>query len=281
MLQEPWRRFRAPFLRLFVDNDTMADMNVDGRAIAESVYAALGATLQGKKLGIVVSTGDAVTDSYVRIKTRAAQRLGVEIIRRELPPDASTQDALDAVRSLIEHSDGIIVQLPLPAGIDADTVLAGVPPSHDVDALNPGALVVAPVAGAMQEILRVAGVTAAGKQAVVIGEGRLVGAPCAGLLRTLGAQVTVVTKGDSLDVLHDADVIVSGAGSPGLIRPDMIKEGVVVIDAGTSESSGKIAGDAEPACADKASVFTPVPGGVGPVAIAMIFKNLAVLARHR
>lgn len=278
MLQEPWRRFKAPFLRLFADDDTMADMNVDGRAIAGSVYAVLGTKLQGKRLGIVVSAGDAVTDSYVRIKTRAAERLGVEIVRRELLPGASTADALDAVRSLIDASDGIIVQLPLPADINADMVLAGVPPSHDVDALNQGALVVAPVAGAMQEILRVAGVTATGKQAVVVGEGRLVGAPCADLLRTLGAQVTVVTKGDSLDVLHDADIVVSGAGSPGLIRPDMIKEGAVIIDAGTSESSGKIAGDAEPACAEKASVFTPVPGGVGPVAIAMIFKNLRDLS---
>lgn len=255
-------------------------MIIDGRAIAEAAYVALGDTLVGAKLGIVVSVGDAVTDSYVRIKTRAAQRLGVEIVRRELPVGATTADALDAVRSLTDAADGIIVQLPLPGSVEADTVLAEVPPSHDVDALNPGASVEAPVAGAMQEILRAAGVEVAGKRAVVVGKGRLVGAPCASLLRELGADVTAVTKGDSLDVLKDADIVVSGAGSPGLITPDMISDGVVLIDAGTSESSGKVAGDADPACADKSSVFTPVPGGVGPVAIAMIFKNLAALSQR-
>lgn len=249
-------------------------MIVDGKALAESMYVALGTELAGMRLGIVVSAGDAVTDSYVRIKTRAAARLGVEIVRRELPTEATTADAIDAVRSLIDASDGIIVQLPLPEHIDADAVLAAVPPGRDVDALNPGALVVAPVAGAMQEILHTTSVEVKGKRAVVVGNGRLVGAPCALLLQKLGADVTVVTRGDSLDVLRDADIIVSGAGSPGLIRPDMIKEGAVIIDAGTSESSGKVMGDAEPACAEKASVFTPVPGGVGPIAIAMIFRNL-------
>lgn len=253
-------------------------MIVDGRTIADAIYAAFGDTLIGMKLGIVVSGGNAVTDSYVRIKTRAAERLGVEIVRRELAPSASTADAIDAVRSLVGVSDGIVVQLPLPETIDADEVLTAVPPSHDVDALNQGALVVAPVAGAMQEILRVADVHAAGKRAVVVGSGRLVGAPCATLLRQLGAEVVVITRGDSLSPLRDADIIVSGAGSPGLIQPGMIKEGAVLIDAGTSESSGNIAGDADPTCAQKAAVFTPVPGGVGPVAIAMIFKNLRDLS---
>jgi methylenetetrahydrofolate dehydrogenase (NADP+)/methenyltetrahydrofolate cyclohydrolase len=256
-------------------------MVVDGKIIAESVYAAIGTKLRGKRLGIVVSTGDVVTDSYVRIKARAAERLGVEIVRRELSPDATTADALAAVASLVEVADGIIVQLPLPPQADADTVLAAVPPERDVDALNTGAFVTAPVAGAVREILKTADIDAAGKRAVVIGQGRLVGVPCAALLRELGADVMVVTRGDSLEPLHDADIVVSGAGVPGLIKPDMIRNGVVLIDAGTSESSGKVAGDADSACAEKASVFTPVPGGVGPLAIAMIFKNLFDLMQEK
>ena len=94
-----------------------------------------------------------------------------------------------------------------------------------------------------------------------------------------GADVTVLEKGDSFDTLKDADIIVLGAGEPGLVKPEHIKDGVVLIDAGTSEVSGKVAGDADPACAEKASVFTPVPGGVGPIAVAMIFKNLSALAQ--
>ena len=81
--------------------------------------------------------------------------------------------------------------------------------------------------------------------------------------------------------LHTADIIISGAGHPGMIRPEMIKDGVVLIDAGTSESGGKVVGDADPSCADKASVFTPVPGGVGPIAVAMIFKNLFELMQFQ
>lgn len=257
-------------------------MNVDGKAIAESVYAGIGMQLEGRRLGIVLSPGDAVTDAYVRIKSRAAQRLGVEIVRQELPAGASTESALAMVRALQEQGvDAIIVQLPLPAGIDTDTVLATIPPALDVDAINPAALVVAPVADAMREILRSFGIDSAGKRAVVVGEGRLVGAPCAALLRELGADVTVVTKGDSLEALCAADIVVSGAGVPGLIKPEMICDGVVLIDAGTSESSGEVVGDVDPACAQKASVFTPVRGGVGPVAIAMIYRNLlALVTRH-
>ena len=98
------------------------------------------------------------------------------------------------------------------------------------------------------------------------------------LLRALGAEVSVVTKesGD-LSLLTDADIVISGAGVPGLIRPEHLKEGVVLIDAGTSESGGAIVGDADPACAEVASVFTPVPGGVGPVAVACLFRNVAAL----
>lgn len=99
------------------------------------------------------------------------------------------------------------------------------------------------------------------------------------MLAEMGARVTSIGRGDSLDPLKEADIIVLGAGEPGLVRPGHIKDGVVLIDAGTSESSGKIAGDADPACADKAALFTPVPGGVGPVAVAMIFKNLLALTK--
>lgn len=240
-------------------------MIIDGRHIAEEIIAGLGDSLRGKKLGIVVGVQDAATDSFVRIKTRVAERLGVEVIRGELS-------------ELSQTCDGIIVQLPHP---NAEELIAAIPSEKDLDAIGPKPLVRTPVAEAIGEVLSRANVTALGKKAVVVGKGRLVGAPAAELLKELGAQVVVVTQTQgSLTDLKDADIVVLGAGEPGFIGPDMIKEGVVLIDAGTSEAAGKLMGDAQPACAQKASVFTPVPGGIGPIAVAMIFKNLYELGRR-
>lgn len=264
-------------------------MIIDGKQIAESIYVDLavrrGNIERNIKLGIIVGTQDAVIESFVRIKTRAADRLGVEIVRIDLPARADTQSAIDAVQKLAQEADGIIVQLPLPSTINTDEVLATIPANRDVDGINPAVsdsdrIVHAPVALAVEEILKRSGVETAGKHTVVVGAGRLVGAPVAVMLRTRGADVSVVTLEEgSLDALKNADIVVLGAGSPGFVKPEMLKEGVVLIDAGTSEAGGKVMGDADPACAHVASIFTPVPGGVGPIAIAMIFKNLFTLAK--
>ncbi len=227
-----------------------------------------------------MTAGDTATVSFVKIKARAAQRLNIDISRIKLGPDADTAEAIYAVQELVKHTQGIIVQLPLPQGVKITRVLTSLPESHDVDALNSNRLVRPPVAEAIAEIFARTNVSAAGKEAVVVGAGRLVGAPAADLLRDLGAHVEVVTRTEgSLETLVDADIVVLGAGKPGLVQPQMLKEGVVLIDAGTSEAGGRLAGDALPQCAEVASIFTPVPGGVGPLAVAMIFKNLLVLAR--
>ena len=254
-------------------------MVVNGRAIAERVYASLGE--RALTLGILMLGSDPVTGSFVRAKERAAARLGVTVERETLPEDASQADIEEHVAALASRTDGIIVQLPLPSHIDIESVLAAIPPEKDVDGISPAPMVRPPVAGAVHEILREGAVQALDANAVVVGAGRLVGAPCITLLRDLGAHVEVLRKGDSLAALREADIIVLGAGEPGMVLPEHIKEGAVVIDAGTSESSGKVVGDADPACAEKASLFTPVPGGVGPVAIAMIFMNLYTLADRR
>lgn len=259
-------------------------MIVDGKHIAEDVLGALAAAggLAGAKLGLVMAGGNAATESFVRIKERAAARLGVEVVREVLPEGAATADAVAAVRKLSEICGGVIVQLPLPETIDTEAVLSAIPKEKDLDAVNPTVadeerLAMAPVAGAIAEILSRAQVEVSGKKAAVVGAGRLVGRPAAHLLQKFGAEVSILRDGESLSPLAEADIIVSGAGKPGLIKPEHIKEGTALIDAGTSESEGKLAGDADPSCADKCAVFTPVPGGVGPVAVAMIFKNLAAL----
>ena len=260
-------------------------MIVDGKAIAESTMEELArkrsAFSRTPHLGIVVARGNAATDSFVRIKERAAAQLNVELVREELSQDATTEAVIAAVERLGRTCDGVIVQLPLPSPIDTDGVLAALPAQVDVDALGTSPVVYAPVAEAMLEIFARHDVEVRGKKAAVVGQGRLVGVPCSRALSKAEADVEVFGEGDSLDALLRADIIVSGAGVPGLIKPDMIREGVVLIDAGTSEQGGKLAGDADPACADKTSVFTPVPGGVGPIAIAMIFKNLFTLMEKK
>jgi methylenetetrahydrofolate dehydrogenase (NADP+)/methenyltetrahydrofolate cyclohydrolase len=262
-------------------------MIIDGKAIAENIYTELEARVSRRpSLGIIVASHDPVIESFVRIKSRAAARLGVEMRRIDLLNKPTTAEAIAAIEKLAPEVDGIIVQLPLPTELDTELILAAIPPYLDVDGINPAVAesdraVRAPVAGAIAEILKVNNVDPKGNVAVVIGAGRLVGIPAAHLLESLGARVSVVTlESGTLDILHTADIVVLGAGNPGFIKPEMIKEGVVLIDAGTSESSGKVVGDADPMCATKCSVFTPVPGGVGPIAVAMIFKNLFTLAER-
>lgn len=252
-------------------------MILDGRAIAERVFSSL--VQQPLSLGVLLTEGNPVTNSFVRIKAKAAERLGITLVRAEVSPSMTTGDAKALLVDLVRRTDGVIVQLPLPSELDADALIGAIPGSKDVDGISPEARVRPPVAAAIEEILMTELVPTRGRKAVVVGSGRLVGAPSARLLRELGAEVQVLAKGDSLDVLKNADIVVLGAGEPGLIKPEHIKDGVVLIDAGTSESNGKVAGDADPACAEKASVFTPVPGGVGPIAVAMIFRNLFELAK--
>lgn len=267
-------------------------MIVDGKRIAQDMYAELApkfAALSKKiKLGIVVVGANPVIESFVGIKTKAAERLGVEMVRVNVSEKSDAGKIEQAVARLVLATDAVIVQLPLPHGIDTNQILKGVPKEKDVDALNPAIsedqrLVHAPVALAVVEILKRSKIEIAGKRTVVIGAGRLVGAPSAWLLRSLGADVSIFSLEEgSIDDLKEADIVVSGAGSPGMIKPEYLKRGVALIDAGTSELNKKLTGDADPACAEVASIMTPVPGGVGPVAVAMIFRNLFdLVSRHR
>lgn len=230
-------------------------------------------------LGIVCCEPDVVIESFVRIKARAAEKLGVRMVRRDVPASLGTDGMIEAIAALAPMAQGVIVQLPLPAHIDTERVLAAIPLEKDVDGLAPHSPVMPPVARAVREILRGNNVEMRDADAVVLGSGRLVGAPCARMLREEGARVTVVTKETgSLACLAEATIVVSGVGEPGLITPEMIRNGVVLIDAGTSEQGGKVCGDVDPRCAEKSRIFTPVPGGVGPIAVAMIFENLFTLA---
>ncbi len=200
---------------------------------------------------------------------------------------------LDAIQQSIPVTDAILVQLPLPSNIDMKAVCDSIPIEKDADVLSTAArekfekgdadALLPPVAGAIREIFAFGKVEVTGKKAVVIGDGWLVGKPAATWLAQQGAEVEVVNSKtvDLAAALRAADIIVSGAGDAHIIKPEMLKDGVVLIDAGTSESSGVLAGDADPACAAKCPVFTPVPGGVGPIAVACLFDNAVTLAERK
>ncbi|MEJ0053583.1 MAG: bifunctional 5,10-methylenetetrahydrofolate dehydrogenase/5,10-methenyltetrahydrofolate cyclohydrolase [bacterium] len=269
-------------------------MILDGKRLAADILSR--ARARSEQLGrmptlrVVACGGNAATASYLKIKEKRAAEAGIGMIVQTLPETATTTELIAAVTAATE--DALIVQLPLPATVDTQAVLDAIPVEKDADVLSSAArarfergedgALLPPVVGAVAEIVR--GVSIAGKKAVVIGNGWLVGAPVATWLNRQGADVSIATIETAPEelarMLSGADIIVAGAGSAGLVKPEIIKEGVILIDAGTSESGGVIRGDADPAGAEKCSLFTPVPGGVGPVAVAKLFENVIELAEY-
>jgi len=263
--------------------------SVDGKALAENVYTEIRQQVRqlGKapRLAIITCDPDFATKKYLALKQAKAKAVGFSVTVCELSEVVSTEIVVEKINSLTPEVDAIIVQLPLPPIINLDIVLANIPPSHDADALNPKttSLVWSPVVAACAYILDKAKVEIANRHATVVGSGRLVGQPIYRWLNIKGAAVSLVTK-DTKDIgyyTRPADIVVSGAGVPGLITPDLIKPGAVVLDAGTAEADGELRGDADPACLAKASLFTPVPGGIGPLTVAFLLKNVVTLALSR
>lgn len=273
-------------------------MIIDGRQRAreweETIVRSLLRTGITPTLAIVVVGDDPVIASFVRIKKRVAERIGATMREVAFPSSATGEEVARAVKTLADDAsiDGIVVQLPLPLHMDTDMILRGIPITKDVDVLARDAValfaqgnapILPPVAAAVQDILEYGKVSVEGKEVLVLGHGRLVGAPVALLMRHNGAHVTVIDRpvADLLREVRESEIIISGVGKPGMLTPEMFTEGSVLIDAGTSESAGRVVGDAHPDCATRVALFTPVPGGVGPLAVVMLFKNLALLAEER
>jgi len=261
-------------------------MLVEGKKIAEAIKEEIKKEVSGlgRKLKLIAITvgEDAATRSFLKMKSKIGESVGVEMLFKRLPAGSEAEEVRRVVRESAREGDGVIVQLPLPKNINTKEVLAEIPKEKDVDVLLDGTgALLPPVVGAIAEILRYYKISIQGKKAAVVGAGRLVGAPAKIWLEKMGAEVLVVRRNTEKpeEILREADLIVSGAGSPGLIKPEMIKPGVILLDAGTSESEGKLVGDADPKCAEKASLFTPVPGGIGPIAMAILFKNLVQLSK--
>ena len=250
----------------------------------------------GKKpqLAIVKVGDNSVTEKFLEQKKKFASDIGISAEIYDFPSNISTEQICKEISKIVhaKENTGIVVQLPLPKSVNTQDVLDMIPSEKDPDMLSEKSFglfsakaseIFPPVVGAIQYIFMAYGVRLTAKQVVVVGEGRLVGKPVATWLINEGIAVSVVNEHTSSikRLILDADIIISGAGKPNIITSDMVKDGVVAIDCGTSEVNGRLLGDIDPEVSKKASVFAPVPGGVGPLTVAMLFRNLVELAKTR
>lgn len=275
---------------------------IDGKKVAADVRAELKEETAefearyGRKVGLaVVLIGeDPASQVYVRNKIRACEEAGIRSFAQYLPADVSQKSAEELVLSLAadENVHGILVQLPLPKHLDAERILACIPTAKDVDgfsAENVGKLAlheegtVACTPFGVMELLNRYAIDVRGKRAVVVGRSNIVGRPMALLLLNADATVTVCHSRtqDLKGECARADILIAAIGKPKFITADMVKDGAVVVDVGINRVDGKLVGDVDfEEVSKKASFITPVPGGVGPMTIAMLLKNAVACAKR-
>jgi len=270
---------------------------MDGKALAarirEEVKAEVAA-LGRLGLATVLVGDDPASDVYIRAKHKASAEVGIEARDLRLPATTSEAELLQTVVELNadREIDGILVQLPLPAGLDEAKVIRAVDPVKDVDGfhpLNAGQLYLGEpghVGGTplgVMALLEEYGVELQGAEAVVLGRSDIVGKPVAHLLLQRHATVTIChsrTRDLAAEIAR-ADVLVAAVGVPGIVRPEMVKEGACVIDVGITRTAEGLRGDVAPEAAERAGLITPVPGGVGPMTVAMLLQNTVRAARFR
>ena len=276
---------------------------LDGKAVSLKVKESVKVRADElKKFGVeptlsVVLVGeDKASQTYVRAKEKACNEYGIKSVAHRLSEN-TTQNELLALINVLNLDDsihGILVQLPLPKHIDTNVVLAAIDPRKDVDgfhAVNVGKLVsglegfVPCTPLGVMEILKEYGIDVAGLNAVVIGRSNIVGKPMANLLLNASATVTVThSKTKNLkEICKNADLIVAAIGRPFFLKADMVKDGAVVVDVGINRlDDGRLVGDVDfDEVAPKCSYITPVPGGVGPMTIAMLLNNTILAAQAK
>jgi methylenetetrahydrofolate dehydrogenase (NADP+)/methenyltetrahydrofolate cyclohydrolase len=274
-----------------------------GKPVAEKVTEGLAAEIKeiasqaGRPPGLaVVLVGeDPASHVYVRIKERLAKKLGILTFDHRIPEDTTQEELLERVMGLNADPavDGILVQLPLPSHLNEQEVLRTVALEKDVDVFHPenfgllalkqGLLRPCTPAGVI-EILKHYGVEIEGKSVALIGRSKIVGLPLALLLLHENATITVCHSrtADIPSVTRQADIVIAALGQPKFLTGDMVKEGAVVVDVGITRVGEKLVGDCDyDALIDKVSAITPVPGGVGPMTVAMLMANTVHAYRHR
>jgi len=277
----------------------MSAIILDGKATAAIIKDELRqvvSTMAMKPgLGTILVGDDAGSHSYVSGKHRDCAEVGINSIRIDLPATASQNDVAAALKDLNNSREctGYIVQLPLPAGINANAILESIDPIKDADGLHPlnlGKLVIGERAPlpctprAILELLHRYSLTVSGKEVVVIGRGLTVGRPLGLLLSQKGSDATVTTAHtktkDLISHTKRADIVVAAIGSAHFLTADMIKPGAIVLDVGITRTSSGLQGDVHPDITNVASAFAPMPGGVGPMTRAMLLSNVVEMAQN-
>ncbi len=274
---------------------------IDGKAVSARVKADVRKEADELKkqgiaigLAVVIVGNDPASRVYVNNKKKACEEVGFESYEYALPEETSEKELLELVDKLNNDDkvNGILVQLPLPKHINENSVINSIRPDKDVDAFHPanvGHIMIGDFsflpctpAGVM-ELIAETGVDVCGKNCVVIGRSNIVGKPMAMLLLHKHGTVTIChsrTK-NLAEICARADILVAAVGKAKFVTPDMVKEGAVVIDVGMNRNeNGKLCGDVDyEACFEKAGYITPVPGGVGPMTIAMLMRNTLTAAK--
>ena len=279
----------------------MSAVIIDGKTLSAKIREELTAeicafTAQTKKsigLAVIRVGNDPASEVYVRNKVRACAAVGIRSKEIVLPEETAESALISLVRELAadETVNGILVQLPLPDGIDAQKVLSCIPKEKDVDGFHPenvGNLLLGNPAicsctpEGVMEMLKSTGVSLSGKNAVVVGRSNIVGKPMAVLLLATNATVTVCHSktADLPHVVKNADIVVAAIGKPKFITKEMIKPGAIVIDVGINRTPDGLCGDVDfDEVKEVASFISPVPGGVGPMTVTMLLKNTLVAAK--
>lgn len=281
----------------------MSAQILDGKALAAEIrsevktqVAALAEKGVSTALAVILVGDDSASQVYVRNKIKACADTGIRSLEFRMPAETTQQQLLAKIAELNadESVDGILVQLPLPKQINADAVISAIDPAKDVDGFhvaNAGALVtgkqgfVPCTPFGVMRLIEKSGVNPRGKSAVIVGRSNIVGKPMALLLLAADATVTVAHSRtpDLSAVTSNADILVAAVGRAKLIKADMVKPGAVVIDVGMNrDENGKLCGDVDFAeVKEVAGSITPVPGGVGPMTIAMLMQNTVLAAQMR
>ena len=276
----------------------MTAIILDGKATAATIKAELKVQVDAMRkkpgLGTILVGDDAGSHSYVSGKHKDCAEVGINSIRIDLPATSTQNDVAAAIKDLNNSSEctGYIVQLPLPNGINANSILESIDPDKDADGLHPlnlGKLVIGARAPlpctprAILELLHRYSITTTGKEVVVIGRGLTVGRPLGLLLSQRGSDATVTTTHtktkDLISHTKRADIIVAAIGSAHFLTADMISSGAVVLDVGITRTASGLQGDVHPDVANLASALAPMPGGVGPMTRAMLLSNVVEMAQ--
>jgi methylenetetrahydrofolate dehydrogenase (NADP+) / methenyltetrahydrofolate cyclohydrolase len=266
---------------------------LDGKKVAEDILYEVKQRALNKslKLAVVQVGKNSISQKYIQEKKKTAEEVGIRVELFSFPEDIQQEKLEREVERIgkdIENT-GLLVQLPLPKHIDTQEVLDSIPADKDVDVLSSAAFerfktgkfpMVPPVVGAVRALFSYYRIEVGGKRVTLVGFGRLVGMPLSVWLHKEGVTLLVADK-KTKDVAartREADIVISGVGKKNLITGDMVKEGVIVVDAGTSVEGGKTTGDVNfESVSEKASFITPVPGGVGPLTVACLLQNMVQL----